>query len=78
MGETETLSNLQMLIDALRLSPAPVDRQLWDSLDVSRYLRRGTRIYSIFNALQTLCVNTAKNIIQIRTFSVNGQDPFGQ
>ncbi len=38
MGETETLSNLQMLIDALRPPPAPVDRQLWDSLDVARYL----------------------------------------
>ena len=38
MGETETLSNLQMLIDALRPSPAPVERQLWDSMDVARYL----------------------------------------
>lgn len=44
MGETETLSNLQMLIDSLRPSPAPVDRQLWDSLDVARYLRRSQQV----------------------------------
>ena len=39
-----TQSIVSAIAEALRPSPAPVDRQLWDSLDVARYLRRSQQV----------------------------------
>lgn len=47
--------------EAMRPSPAPIERQLWDSLDVARYLRRDRSVVTE----RIVCLPDFPNAIRI-------------